>query len=187
MKCTKHFTSFFPALPYLSFNPSPPSFSFSVSLLPLIHGTQHWHIHNQTDLTLHILPQWERRRLRQELYTRTSVLISCSESQAPPPSIRPSLCGFSSFFLSFFFLSLSHHSSPLSSSPSSHFFPDSRCLSFPLIGFILAWSLRVTGGESRRWNVRAGAGLWWGTQITIDLLAYWNENKKPAEDSIHAK
>lgn len=87
------------------------SLSLSVSLLPLIHGMQHWHIHNQTDLTLHILPQWERRRLRQELYTRPSLLISRSQHQAPPPSISPSVSG-AMFALSFFafFLSLVHFS-----------------------------------------------------------------------------
>lgn len=51
--------------------------------LPLIHGTQHWHIHNQMNLTLHILPQSERRRLRHELYTQPSLLISCSQHQTP--------------------------------------------------------------------------------------------------------
>ncbi len=76
--------------------------SLPVSSLPLIHGMQHWHIHNQTDLTLHILPQWERRRLRQELYTRPSLLISRSQHQAPPPSISPSLSGLCARFLSFF-------------------------------------------------------------------------------------
>lgn len=141
----KHFTSLFATTPCLSF--SPPShflllcsLPLSVSPVPLIHGMQHWHIHNQTDLTLHILPQWERRRLRQELYTRPSLLISRSQHQTPPPSISPSLSGLCSLWLPFhlsLFLSIFPHFSPyrlvLHHASSPILF-----LSFPLVSPVLA-------------------------------------------------
>lgn len=101
--------------------------SFSVSPLPLIHGVYLWHIHNQTDLTPHILPQWERRRLRQELYTRPSLLISRSQHQTPPPSISHQSFSLRTQFALSFFLSCMRLFSP-------SFFPSSL---FPLFSPII--------------------------------------------------